>query len=146
MGVFIDSNILVYAWDADAGEKHARARALIQDIWRRRRFPSVSIQVLQEVHGNLVRKGTCVEESGRRVSRYLRWRVVENTRTLFESELQIQRRWQLSLWEASSVAAGLRAQAAELGTEDLTEGQRFEGMVVLNPLVTERPAGRENMD
>ena len=85
---------------------------------------------------NLVRKGTSVEDSGRRVSRYLQWRVVENSKALFENSLEIQRRWQLSFWDASIVAAGLRAQATELWTEDLTVGQRFEGMVVRNPLVT----------
>jgi len=52
-----------------------------------------------------------------------------------ENSLQIQRRWQLSFWDASIVAAGLSAQATALWPEDLTVGQRFEGMVVRNPLV-----------
>ena len=31
--IFIDTNILVYAHDATAGDKHSRARDLFFDLW-----------------------------------------------------------------------------------------------------------------
>ena len=31
--VFVDTNILVYAHDRDAGRKHARARDLVKKAW-----------------------------------------------------------------------------------------------------------------
>lgn len=31
---FVDTNVLVYAHDRSAGEKHARAKALIVELWQ----------------------------------------------------------------------------------------------------------------
>jgi len=134
MQVFIDSNILVYAHDGEAGGKHRKARQLLAGIWRDRQFPALSVQVLQEVHVNLVRKGIPIDESAERVSRYLAWRVVENSKALFRRALEIQQRWQLSFWDSSIVAAAQRAQAVELWSEDLSTGQEFDGLKVVNPL------------
>ncbi len=33
---FVDTNILMYAHDTAAGDKHARARALVEDLWENR--------------------------------------------------------------------------------------------------------------
>jgi hypothetical protein len=45
--LFVDTNILVYAHDAAAGEKHSRAKALVSQIWNDR-CGVLSTQVLQE--------------------------------------------------------------------------------------------------
>lgn len=134
MQVFLDSNILIYAHDVDAGDRHEQAKALIQDIWMSRKLPAISVQVLQETHVNLLRKGVAVEESARRVSRYLSWRVVENTKDLFCRSLELQQSHQLSYWDAMIVAAAQRSQAIELWTEGLNPGQSFDGVSVVNPL------------
>lgn len=134
MQVFIDSNILIYAHDIDAGEKHDRARRLIGGLWRSRDVPAISVQVLQEMHVNLLRKGIGMEASARRVSRYLSWRVVDNSKDLFIRSIAIQQRYKLSYWDAMIVAAAQRSQARELWTEDLNVGQSFDGVVVFNPL------------
>lgn len=135
MQVFIDSNILIYAQDADAGVKHERAQELMRKLWTSREIPAVSVQVLQETHLNLLRKGISVEESARRVLRYLSWRVVANTEELFSRSLQLQQSHQLSYWDAMIIAAAQRSQAMELWTEDLNPGQSFDGVTVVNPLI-----------
>ena len=33
---FVDTNILIYAHDLDAGEKHDKASQLVRDFWDRR--------------------------------------------------------------------------------------------------------------
>ena len=43
---FVDTNILMYAHDTAAGEKHARAKALVEDLWESR-SGVVSTQILQ---------------------------------------------------------------------------------------------------
>ncbi len=134
MQVFIDSNILIYAQDVDAGDRHEQARALIRDLWKSRKQPAISVQVLQETHVNLIRKGVAIEESARRVSRYLSWRVVGNTKDLFCRSLELQQSHRLSYWDAMIVAAAQRSQALELWTEDLNPGQSFDGLTVVNPL------------
>ena len=134
MQVFIDSNILIYAQDVDAGDRHLHAVELIRDLWKSRKLPAISVQVLQETHVNLVCKGVAIEESARRVSRYLSWRVVENSKELFCRSLEIQQNHRLSYWDAMIVAAAQRSQANELWTEDLNPGQSFDGLTVVNPL------------
>ncbi|HPF26539.1 MAG TPA: hypothetical protein P5528_12730 [Steroidobacteraceae bacterium] len=55
--VFVDSNVLIYAHDADAGNKRHRARDRLQSPWSAR-YGRVSIQVLQEFYVNATRKLT----------------------------------------------------------------------------------------
>ena len=93
------------------------------------------VDILQEMHVNLVRKGVPVADSADIVQTYLAWRVTENTRTLLQQALALQQRWQLSYWDAAVVAAAQQAGARELWTEDLTAGQDFDGVVVVNPLL-----------
>jgi predicted nucleic acid-binding protein len=33
---FVDTNVLIYAHDADIGMKHETARAVLRDLWGRR--------------------------------------------------------------------------------------------------------------
>jgi predicted nucleic acid-binding protein len=52
--VFVDTNILVYAYDADAGRKRERAVEKLRQLWddgTRR----LSVQVLQEFYVNVTR-------------------------------------------------------------------------------------------
>jgi predicted nucleic acid-binding protein len=44
---FVDAFVLGYAHDVTAGDKHSRARALVEELWGTREG-WVSVQVLQE--------------------------------------------------------------------------------------------------
>lgn len=44
---FVDLNLVIYAHDVTAGDKHAKAQDLMADLWRSR-SGCVSVQVLQE--------------------------------------------------------------------------------------------------
>ena len=52
---FIDTNILVYAYDIDAEEKHVIARTLLTRLWENREG-ALSTQVLQEFYVTVTRK------------------------------------------------------------------------------------------
>jgi len=52
---FIDTNILIHAYDLDAGEKRDRARRALQDAWENGNG-ILSTQVLQEFYVNVTRK------------------------------------------------------------------------------------------
>jgi predicted nucleic acid-binding protein len=52
---FVDTNILVYAHDTSAGDKHERARALLEQLWETR-DGCLSVQILQEFFVNVTRK------------------------------------------------------------------------------------------
>jgi predicted nucleic acid-binding protein len=86
----------------------------------------------------LVKKGTEVEHSAEIARRYLSWRVVDNTRDLFEQALREQRRWQISYWDALIIAAAKQAGVSTVWSEDLSEGQDYGGIQIVNPL---KPSG-----
>ena len=52
---FIDTNIIIYAYDVTAGKKHEAARVIIADLWDSG-LGVTSTQVLQEFFVNVVQK------------------------------------------------------------------------------------------
>lgn len=131
--LFIDTNVLVYAHDRNAGDKHVAAKALVEGFWKRRETPWLSIQVLQELHVNLLRKGIEVDKSAQIVSRYLSWRVVDNTRHLLRQAFAEQQRWKLSFWDSLIIAAARRAGVSTLWSEDLNDEQDYGGLSIIDP-------------
>ncbi len=132
--IFVDTNILIYAHDLDADDKHDKALQLVRQFWERREVPALSIQVLQEMHVTLTRKGVAIEDSADTVRRYLSWRVIHNTKTTLRRAFEVQQRWQLSFWDASIIAAAQQSGAATLWSEDFNSGQDYGGVTVVNPL------------
>jgi len=55
--VFIDTNVIVYAYDISAGEKHSKAVEIIKGLWDTG-SGITSTQVLQEFFVNVTRKIT----------------------------------------------------------------------------------------
>ena len=132
--VFVDTNILVYAHDKDAGAKRHAASRCVADLWNRSAPPSVSIQVLQELYVNLIRKKVAPATAREVVCDYLQWNVVPNDSPLLLEAIQLSQRWGVSFWDAAIIAAARRAGADVLWSEDLNEGQDYDGVKVVNPL------------
>ena len=135
---FVDTNILVYAHDTSAGAKHERAKALVQDLWRQG-AGVVSTQVLQELCVNIRRKaGHPVDLRTAReiVADYLSWDVVTNTGESILDALQLEEHYHISFWDALVVQAAEASGAAVLYSEDLSDGQTYRGVRVVNPLRT----------
>ncbi len=134
---FVDTNILMYAHDADAGEKHERARALVEELWRDR-TGVVSTQVLQELVVNLRRKAARpLDPAAARdvVVDYLAWQVVVNTGESILHALDLEQRYHISFWDALIVHAADVSGASVLYSEDLSSGQRYGAVTVVNPLI-----------
>jgi predicted nucleic acid-binding protein len=132
---FVDTNILMYAHDTAAGEKHARARALVENLWQNR-SGVVSTQVLQELAVNLRRKAKRpLDARATRdvVSDYLAWQVVVNGGDSILEALELEARYQISFWDALVIQAAQTAGADILYSEDLSDGQRYGSVKVENP-------------
>lgn len=133
---FVDTNILMYAHDTSAGEKHVLAKALVQELWERR-SGVLSTQVLQELVVNLRReaKKPLDADSAREiVSDYLSWHVVVNTGESILGAMEIESRYQVSFWDALVIQAAQASGAVILYSEDLADGQHYGGLQVKNPL------------
>jgi len=141
--VFVDTNVLVYAEDRDAGNKHDTARHLVADLWRSGEGV-LSVQVLQEffvtVTRNLPRPlGT--DEALAIVEQYLTWQVVENTGDLLLAGIRLASELKISFWDALILQAARLEHCDRLWTEDLNHGQRIGDLTIVNPFLPE-PAAR----
>ncbi len=133
--VFVDTNVLVYAYDADAGDKHEAARARLEGLWESG-SGVISTQVLQEFYVTVTRKlpRPLPRQTAREiVATYAAWPVQHPGVEDVLSASRLEELHQLSFWDALVVTSALRAGARELLTEDLGDGQRFDGLVVVNP-------------
>ncbi len=131
--LFIDTNILVYAHDLDAGEKHIKAKDLVTNLWLSKPLPWISVQVLQELLVTLRRKGVAPAPARETVDAYTHWRVVENDVGLLRAGMVEMDRWQLSFWDGLILAAARHAHAKTILSEDLSHGQNYNGVSVQNP-------------
>jgi predicted nucleic acid-binding protein len=133
---FVDTNILIYAHNADAGAKHERARSLIEELWRTR-SGVLSTQVLQELAVNLRRKmGQSLGAKATRdiIRDYLSWPVFVNDSNSILEALEVAERYQISFWDALVIQAARASGADVLYSEDLSDGQLYGSVQVINPL------------
>lgn len=134
---FVDTNILVYAHDRSAGAKHQRAQKLVEQLWDSG-DGVISTQVLQELCINLRRKAgnpLPVDEVRLLLRDYLAWEVVTNSPDSVLRALDIELRFKISFWDALIIDAAEAAGASVLYSEDLSAGQRFGAIRVVNPLL-----------
>jgi predicted nucleic acid-binding protein len=133
---FVDTNILMYAHDTSTGAKHERAKALIEKLWRDR-TGVVSTQVLQELSVNLRRKaGRPLDVKATReiVADYLTWQVIVNGGESILEAIDLEVRYQISFWDALVLQAANASGAEVLYSEDLSDGQTYGSVRVINPL------------
>lgn len=132
---FVDTNILIYAYDRDSGPNHLPARELIEQLWRTGEG-ALSTQVLQEFSVNLQRKVArplSPEKIRVVIEDYLSWEIVVNTPESVLQALEIQSLHQISFWDALIVQAAQACGASALYSEDLNSGQVYGAVRVLNP-------------
>ena len=135
--VFVDTNVLIYAHDLDAGSKHDRAAAILSDLWEKENG-IVSVQVLQEFYVNVTRKisAPLTPALARGVIRnYLAWQIAPNDPSTVLSASEIAERNHISFWDALIVASASNAGADRILSEDLNHGQMIEGVVIENPFL-----------
>ncbi|MFZ3264777.1 MAG: PIN domain-containing protein [Terriglobales bacterium] len=133
---FVDTNILIYAHDREAGLKHERARELIEHLWTTRQG-ALSTQVLQELCVNLRRRVAHPlpsDEIAKVIEDYLSWEIVVITPQAIVETLEIEERYKISYWDALILHAAESCGAVVLYSEDLSHGQRYGAVEVVNPL------------
>lgn len=133
--VFLDTNIIVYAYDKDAGKKHEVARELLFGLWNSE-GGILSSQILQEFCVTVTRKIELplpVETTREIVEDFLSWDVVANDGDTILQAIKIQIKEKISFWDALVVAAAQKGGADILLTEDLSDGRRFGNLTVRNP-------------
>ncbi len=132
---FIDTNIVVYAYDGRDPVKQEQARAVIADTKRR---PVVSTQVLGEFYVTITRKletPVAMPVAREAVERLSRFPVIPLDRDLALAAIDTTQSHQLSYWDALIVEAARVGGCRTLLTEDFTAGSEIRGVDIVNPFV-----------
>lgn len=134
---FVDTNVLIYAHDIDAGLKHEIAKNVIRELWSER-TGLLSTQVLQEFYVNVVRKiaSPLSRVSARAVIHsYGSW-CIETALADVLTAFQVEDESQIGFWDALIIASAARGGAARLLSEDLNAGQTVLGVRLENPFAS----------
>ncbi len=132
---FLDTNVLVYLFDADAPAKQARAREILaQDS--RGSYLVLSTQVLQEFYVTATRKLAVPlppEVALEAVKRFAQFHVVYvDTQMVFGAIARSQSHT-VSMWDGLILQAAIDSGCSRLLTEDLHDGWDLHGLKVENP-------------
>lgn len=135
---FLDSNVLVYAFDTRDPVRHSIADRLLARA-QRERNAIISHQVVQETLNVLTRKlrpTLSAEDARDALDAVLTplWRIMPSA-GLYGRALEVQSRFGFSFYDSLIVAAALEGGCARLLSEDLQHGQRIEGLRIENPFL-----------
>jgi len=131
--LFLDTNVLVYADDLDAGDKNRVARDLLGDAITTR-TGVLSTQVLQEYFVVATRKlGVEAVHARRKVELLATMDVVQVDLAAILGAIDLRRLHTLSFWDALIVRCAAVAGCTRVVSEDLQHGRTIEGVRIENP-------------
>ncbi len=131
---FVDTNLLVYAYDADAGAKQEKAMEVLAELWITREG-RLSTQVLQEFYVSVTKKlaSRLSRPSARRVvDLYSSW-CVEIAPADITAAFRIEDEARICFWDALIFATAQKSGASRVLSEDLNPGQKIAGIRIENP-------------
>lgn len=132
---FVDTDVLVYAHDRTAATKRKAAAALVEGLWESS-HGCVSIQVLQELFVTLTRKLPRQLEADAAenvVADLARWTVHAPGADDVLAAIRLHRLHRISFWDAMIVRSAAALGCDTLLSEDLNAGQRYDGVLVVDP-------------
>ena len=132
----VDTNVLLYAVSALSEDANKRLRAL--ELLRSGDL-ALSVQVLQEFYHQATRPTRPGAISSLQALGFIdsigHFPVQDVTRDLFRAGVAISRRFQLSYWDGAILAAAQATGCDAVYSEDMSHGQDYDGVRVLNPFV-----------
>ena len=143
MGVdsFLDTNVLIYAISSAASESAKKEKAL--ELIEHADF-GLSAQVLQEFYVNVTRKiasPLTPDAALALIEQFRRFPLIWTDYPLIVAGVETSVRYGISFWDGAIIAAAESLGAAILYTEDLSHGQHYGSVQVINPFLPEAPNG-----
>lgn len=132
---FVDTNVLLYAYDRSAGSRHERAAQLVGDLGAQRRG-AISVQVLQEFYVNATRKiaePLSHDLALQRLRILCRWPLHVPRAHDVTRAAELSRTAQLSFWDAMIIRSASAIGCTTVWSEDLNHEQRIADVTVRNP-------------
>jgi len=132
---FVDTNVLVCAFDPSAGRKKSAAEQLIAGLWATG-VGCLSVQVLQEFFVAVTRKvrhPLSAAEASDRVREFSAWRVFAPGAGDVLTAIALHQQASIGFRDALVVHAAVESGCETLGSEDLSDGQIVRGVRIRNP-------------
>ena len=132
---FIDTNVLIYAHDGGAGQKHERSVQLLSRLVEDG-AGAISIQVLAEFYSAATRKlGIVSQEAAEILADLGGWIIHRPGHADLLRAARFQRRYKMSWRDALVVTGAVELGCSVLWSENLADGQRYGSLTVRNPFV-----------
>ncbi len=134
---FVDTNILIYAYDISAKEKHNISKNIISEIWNLQNG-YISIQVLQEFYITTTRKvhiPLSKDESIGIIKELSLWNVYSPNKEDIVVAINLQDKYMISFWDAMILMSAKKCNCSILFTEDLNNNQIYDGVTAINPFL-----------
>lgn len=132
---FVDTNVLVYAYDDDEPIKRDRARTLLAALGADDEIV-VSTQVLQEFYVTVTRKlarPLSEDDAGRALQAWAQLPVVPVDVAIVLTAARVSKAHSLSFWDALIIEAARARGCHQVLSEDMQNGYDLDGVVVHNP-------------
>jgi predicted nucleic acid-binding protein len=138
--VFVDTNVLLYMIDEDDASTAKRRRAqqlLLSQRW------GWSVQVAAKFFVN----ATSVKRPFRLAAAHtvalleawFAYPILPLTPELVRAAIDVHQRFQVSYWHAAILAAAKQLGCKTVFSEDLNDGQTYDGVTVVNPFKAATP-------
>lgn len=134
---FVDTNILVYAYDIKSGKKRVAAKTLIQSLWENEKGV-ISIQVVQELFVVLTQKLANPlphQQTVKIIEDYSSWQVVIPSTLDVMEAIKLHKQYELNFWDAMIVRTAISSECSYLISEDMQHGQKLGPTCVINPFL-----------
>jgi predicted nucleic acid-binding protein len=133
--VFLDTNILVYAYDRHDPRKQGVAQSLlIAGI--ENESAALSVQVLGEffnVVTRQIKKPMTPDEAKEAIELFSNLLIQEIDLAMVERAIDTHKIYRISYWDALIVSAAERAGCKQILSEDLNDGQLYHSLAISNP-------------
>ena len=133
--VFLDTNILVYAYDKNEPEKQIRAQDILKAAIEEE-SGIISAQILGEffvVVTRRIKEPLPIDDAEKIIDIISVLPVAEIDKNLVRDAINIQKGYGISYWDSLIVATAKREGCDRIITEDLNDGQKYHGVLVENP-------------
>ncbi len=138
---FIDTNVLIYAFEKEASEKKEIARSIIDECFDGKNFLAVSNQILAEFFFIVTEKLKVDKDEAKEVmEKIIERETITKTRYTEEttlSAIDIQKESKMPFWDALIAATMLENNIRTIYTEN-TKDFSIAGITAINPFSSKK--------
>lgn len=133
--VFVDTNILVYAYDLNSKKKLEISRNILREGQEFKHL-SISTQVFSEfinVISNKLGYEFVLPKIEKVIDKLKFLKLTDVNLTIIKVAVTIMRKYKISFWDAQIIAAAKFANCEVVLSEDFSHHQQYSGVLVVNP-------------